>query len=86
MFTSDLRRAVETAEIAFYRDCVERMRSFLADVAHEFDGRRVLVIAHAAQRWALRNLLEGVPLEELVDAPFDWQEGWEYRVSAAELR
>jgi broad specificity phosphatase PhoE len=128
VFTSDLRRAVETAEIAFagseieirqdprlrecdygelngtpvagleprgrfieepfpggesYRDCVERMRSFLADAVRELDGRRVLVIAHSAQRWALRHLLEGVPLEELVDAPFEWQEGWEYVVPAS---
>jgi broad specificity phosphatase PhoE len=66
-----------------YRDCVERMRSFLADVAAEFDGRRVLVIAHSAQRWALRHLLEGAPLEELVDAPFEWQEGWEYELAFA---
>ncbi len=125
VFTSDLRRAVETAEIAFegsaleirqdlrlrecnygrlngapvgdleprvrfvdtpfpegesYRDCVERMDSFLRDIAREFDGQRVLVIAHSAQRWALRNLLEGEPLEQLVDAPFEWQPGWEYRV------
>lgn len=128
VFTSDLRRAVETAEIAFagsgveirrddrlrecdygelngapverldprrrfvdapypggesYRGCVERMRAFLDDVVREFDGRRVLVIAHSAQRWALRHLLEGVPLEDLVDAPFEWQEGWEYRVAAS---
>jgi broad specificity phosphatase PhoE len=127
VFTSDLRRAVETAELAFdgsglevrqdarlrecdygelngapvkeldprgrfvderfpggqsYRDCVELMRRFLEDVAAEFDGRRVLVIAHSAQRWALRNLLEGVPLEQLVDSPFEWQEGWEYVVPA----
>ncbi len=127
VFTSDLRRAVETAEIAFagsdieirrdprlrecnygqlngapvsdlhprrrfvdhpypggesYRDCVEKMRRFVDEVAHEFDGRRVLVIAHSAQRWALRHLLEGIPLEDLVDAPFEWQEGWEYRVSS----
>jgi broad specificity phosphatase PhoE len=61
-----------------YRDCVEKMRSFLDDVAREFDGRRVLVVAHSAQRWALRHLLEAVPLEELVDAPFEWREGWEY--------
>jgi broad specificity phosphatase PhoE len=125
VFTSDLRRAVETAELAFagtgieirhdrrlrecnygklngapvgelaprrrfvdqpfpdgesYRDCVEKMRAFLADTTREFDGRRVLVIAHSAQRWALRNLLDGIPLEELVDAPFEWQEGWEYLV------
>jgi alpha-ribazole phosphatase/probable phosphoglycerate mutase len=127
VFSSDLRRAVETAEIAFagvdipirqdkrlrecdygelngapvaaleprrrfvdapypggesYRDCVARMRSFLDDVVDELDGRRVLVIAHSAQRWALRHLLEDVPLEELVDAPFAWQEGWEYAVPA----
>ncbi len=123
VFTSDLRRAVETAEIALggsgieirqdarlrecnygrlngapvedleprrrfvdtpfpdgesYRDCVDKMRDFLADVGRDFEGRRVLVIAHSAQRSALRHLLEGVPLEELVDAPFEWQEGWEY--------
>jgi broad specificity phosphatase PhoE len=123
VFTSDLRRAVETAEIAFegsdieirqderlrecnygrlngapvdeldprsrfvdepypegesYRDSVERMRLFLGDVAREFDAGRVLVIAHSAQQLALRHLLEGVPLAELVAAPFEWQEGWEY--------
>jgi hypothetical protein len=27
--------------------------------------------------------LEGVPLAELVDAPFEWQEGWEYLLPAA---
>jgi broad specificity phosphatase PhoE len=126
VFASDLRRAVETAEIAFagseieirkeprlrecdygelngapvelleprrrfvdepypggesWRDCTERMRAFLADVALEFEGRRVLVIAHSAQRFALRHLLEDVPLEEIVDAAFDWQEGWEYELA-----
>ena len=128
VFTSDLQRAVETAEIAFagcrieirhdarlrecnygelngapvaelrprrrfvdqpypggesYRDCVEKLRSFLDDVVREFGGKRVLAIAHSAQRWALRHLLEGVPLEELVDAPFEWQEGWEYVLPAS---
>lgn len=128
VFTSDLRRAVETAEIAFegrdieirqdvrlrecnygdlngapvadldprrrfvdrpypggesYHDCVEKMRSFLDGVAREFDGSRVLVIAHSAHWWALRHLLEGLPLEEIVDAPFEWQEGWEYVIPSS---
>lgn len=56
------------------------MRSFLDEVAREFDGSRVLVIAHSAQRWPLRHVLEGVRLEDLVDAPFEWQDGWEYVV------
>jgi broad specificity phosphatase PhoE len=127
VFSSDLRRAVETAEIAFggsgipirldprlrecnygelngapvarieserarridepyvggesYRDCVERMREFLDDLVPAYDGRRVLLIGHAATRWALEHLFAGTALEELVDAPFEWQEGWEYTLT-----
>jgi broad specificity phosphatase PhoE len=128
VFTSDLRRAVETAEIAFagsgipiyqdsrlrecnygelngapvarlegrrsrhidlpwpggqsYRDVVAQTRDFLADLAGSFDGRTVLIIAHSANRWALDHLLDGVPQEDLVDAPFNWRPGWKYTVSA----
>jgi broad specificity phosphatase PhoE len=124
VFTSDLGRAIETAELAFagsdipvhedwrLRECnygelngspvaeidalkpsridepfpggesylqvVERTRSFLNDLLPERDGSRVLLIAHSANRWALQHLLLGVPLEEVIGAPFDWQEGWEY--------
>ena len=124
VFTSDLGRAIETAEIAFagselpvhhdsrlrecnygelsgtpavdieaervhridepfpggesYRQVVERTRSFLNDLFPEFEGSRALLIAHSANRWALQHLLLGARLEEVVAAPFDWQEGWEY--------
>jgi broad specificity phosphatase PhoE len=130
VFTSDLARAVETAEIAFagtgvpiyrdarlrecnygelnglpgglvlaeqaqhvdvpfaggesYTEAVERVRSFLYDLARAWDGTRVVVIGHAATRWALDHLLLGVPLPDLVGAPFAWQEGWEYVVGADE--
>jgi broad specificity phosphatase PhoE len=127
VFASDLRRASETAEIAFagsgtpvlldwrlrecdygelngrpvadveavraqhvdepfrggesYRDVVRRTQSFLADLLRGWDGARVVVIAHSANRWALQHLLSGTPLEELIGAPFEWQPGWEYVVS-----
>jgi broad specificity phosphatase PhoE len=61
-----------------YRECVEQMRSFLDDLQPAYDGKRVLLVGHSATRWALQHLFEGTPLEELVDAPFAWQEGWEY--------
>ena len=121
VYASDLRRAVDTAEIAFggsdipvfldwrlrecnygelngapadkidraahvgtpfpggesYRDVVARTESFLRDLR---DGARVCVIAHSANRWALDHLVNGTPLEELVVAPFNWREGWEYRL------
>ena len=124
VYSSDLGRAVETAEIAFggsgipirrdrrlrecdygelngmpsarlrdevplrvetpypggesYRDVVERIRSFLDDLLARHDGERVLLVSHAAPRWALQHLLEGVPLQDAAAAPFDWQPGWEY--------
>ena len=126
VFTSDLARAVETAEIAFdgsgipvredwrlrecnygdlngrpvpevdiekarrideafpggesYRDVVDRTKDFLDDLSPEFDEARVLLIAHSANLWALEHLLLGTALEELVVAPFEWQEGWTYRL------
>jgi broad specificity phosphatase PhoE len=126
VFTSDLARAVETAEIAFggsgvpvredrrlrecnygelngrpvseidaerlrridepfpggesYRDVVERVQGFLDDLSPEFDDSRVLLIGHSATRWALEHLLIGTQLEDLVLAPFEWQEGWTYRL------
>jgi broad specificity phosphatase PhoE len=129
VFASDLRRAVETVEIAFsssgipvhldsrlrecnygewngmpvarlaeererrisepypggesYLDCVDRVADFLAELARDWEGRRVLLIGHAATRWALDHLLNGVPLEDLVDAPFAWREGWDYTLPTA---
>jgi broad specificity phosphatase PhoE len=125
IYCSDLRRAIETAEIAFesssvpftvdrrlreqdygertgapsaeleierlqtvdkpfpggesLRDCVERVRSFLADLE---DGRRVLLIGHRATKIALDHLLGGVPLEDAVSAHHIWRPGWSYELGA----
>jgi broad specificity phosphatase PhoE len=65
-----------------YRQVVAEMRDFLRDLAVQWDGRRVLIIAHSANRRALEPLLSGIPLEDLVDAPFNWQEGWRYMLPA----
>ena len=62
-----------------YRDVVTRMQAFLIELA-PYQERRVLLIGHSATRWALEHLLVGRRLEELVDAPFDWQPGWRYRL------
>jgi len=69
-----------------YRQVCERVASFLADAATLFDGGRVLVVSHAAPRWAMEHLLEGTPLEELVCATFEWQEGWLYRLDPGQTR
>ncbi len=124
VFSSDLRRAVQTVEIAFsgtgipvhldarlrecnygdwngmpveklnaersghvsepfpggesFQDAIERMADFLTELAREWGGHRVLIVGHSATRWALDHLLKGEPLAYLVDAPYDWREGWAY--------
>ncbi len=61
-----------------YRQVVAQMRDFLRDLASGWDGSKMLVISHSANKWALDCLFNGRALEELVDAPFNWQEGWIY--------
>lgn len=126
VFTSDLRRATETAELAFagsglsvfadwrLRECdygqlngapaaqvhtdlrqhlanpypdgesweqaINRAGGFLQDVPTRWAGKRVLVIGHVATRWSLDHFIDGVRLEDLIDADFDWREGWTYRL------
>ena len=124
VFTSDLRRAVETAEIAFddtripifhdwrlrecdygerngaprgeiesirrehldhpypggesWRQATRRVKRALDDLGDRWSSHRILVIGHMATRWAFEHYLNGVPLEDLAEAPFPWQPGWEY--------
>ncbi|RJQ82003.1 hypothetical protein D5S17_03530 [Pseudonocardiaceae bacterium YIM PH 21723] len=49
-----------------YRDVVRRTEEFLEDLQRIFPGRRVLLISHPANRWALDHLRTGRPLRELV--------------------
>jgi alpha-ribazole phosphatase/probable phosphoglycerate mutase len=63
-----------------YRDVVRRTASVLDDLVARWDARRVLVVAHSANKVALDHLLLGADLRHLVDRPMDWQPGWEYLV------
>ena len=61
-----------------YRQVLDATDAFLRELAGKWDGRRILLIAHTANRWALDCLLGGASLEELLKVPFDWQPGWYY--------
>jgi alpha-ribazole phosphatase/probable phosphoglycerate mutase len=61
-----------------YRQVVERTASLLADLSRDWDGARLVLVAHSANRWALQHLLLGRDLPELVSIEFDWQPGWEF--------
>lgn len=65
-----------------YADVVRRTEAYLRDLHTSYDGQRVLLVAHSANRWALQHLLDGAELAALVDAPFDWQPGWEFTLTS----
>lgn len=67
-----------------YREVVARTAAFLEDLVRDRDGRRVLVVAHSANQWALEHLLRGADLGELVRAGVTWEPGWEYVVRAGD--
>ncbi|MDG4824077.1 histidine phosphatase family protein [Asanoa sp. WMMD1127] len=130
VFSSDVRRSVETAEIAFggsgipifydwrlrecdfgelngspgdrlkagraqhidrpypggesHRQALRRVAGMLADLPSRWDGRRVMLIGHLATYRALEHVVNGVPVEDAVNADFTWQPGgWEYRLETA---
>lgn len=62
-----------------YHDVLDATADFLRDLTG-WEGHRLLVIAHTANRWALDCILAGADLKDLMAAPFEWQPGWEYRL------
>jgi 2,3-bisphosphoglycerate-dependent phosphoglycerate mutase len=64
-----------------WRQAVGRVGRFLTDLTRHWNGQRILAIGHVATRWGLDHFISGVPLEDLAEQDFAWQEGWEYRIS-----
>ena len=59
-----------------YLQVVERMRSFLADIAARHDGQSLMLIGHAATLFTLEHVFRNRPLEETVG---HWPERpWRY--------
>jgi alpha-ribazole phosphatase/probable phosphoglycerate mutase len=63
-----------------YADVLASMAALLREATRDWNGRRLLLIGHSATRWALDALINHQRLEHLVDAPFNWQPGWEYAI------
>jgi len=61
-----------------YEQTSERMRSFLQDLLRDYEGKRVMIVGHRATQYGLERWVKGLPLEEVVPAPWKWQPGWAY--------
>jgi 2,3-bisphosphoglycerate-dependent phosphoglycerate mutase len=61
-----------------WRQALGRVGRFFGDLPLRWTGKRVLIIGHIATRWGCESILQGTPLEDLIQTEFTWQEGWEY--------
>ncbi|MDO8512625.1 MAG: histidine phosphatase family protein [bacterium] len=62
-----------------YEQAAERMKSFLADLKRDYEGKKVMIIGHRATQYGLEYWIKGVSLLDAVVAPWKWQPGWKYR-------
>ena len=65
-----------------YEQTSERMRSFLQDLLQNYDGKRVMIIGHRATQYGLEHLINKIPLEQVIPAPWKWQSEWEYKLES----
>ncbi|MFH1970961.1 MAG: histidine phosphatase family protein [Patescibacteria group bacterium] len=64
-----------------YQQCSDRMKSFLQDLLKDYDNKKVMIIGHRATQYGLEHLIKGLPLEEVIPAPWKWQPGWTYQLT-----
>jgi broad specificity phosphatase PhoE len=68
-----------------YIQTTARMKSFLEDLLRNYSGKRVMIIGHRATQYGLDNLINQVPLEQLVSSHFRWQPGWTYELNSLSI-
>jgi broad specificity phosphatase PhoE len=64
-----------------YEQTSKHMKSFLQDVLKKYDGKTVMVIGHRATQYGLERWIKGIPLEQVIPAPWKWQPGWRYELN-----
>lgn len=63
-----------------YEQTTKNVNELLKELKIKYDGKKILIIGHAATHYALEHLLKGVSLKEAIQAPWSWQPGWRYEL------
>lgn len=64
-----------------YEQAMQRMKSFLEDLNKKYDGKKVMIIGHRVTQYGLEHFIKGLSLKEIISAPWQWQPGWEYKLT-----
>ena len=61
-----------------YEQTTERMKDFLSELLQKYPDKRVMIVGHRATQYALEHLINHIPLEKIIPAPWKWKPGWRY--------
>ncbi len=66
---------------------IQRVRTFLRDALHKYDGKTIVVIGHRATRYGLEYWCGNASLEEIIRTPWEWREIpiWRYELDKHQL-
>jgi 2,3-bisphosphoglycerate-dependent phosphoglycerate mutase len=64
-----------------YERSVARVRDWLTEVRQRPRAHPIIVVGHRATFFAFEHLLKGLPLRDVVRAPWRWQPGWLYHLT-----
>ncbi len=91
-FAGQPRRKIESLKLHHIRqpfpngesweEAIARIRNFLEDLLTHHFGKTVLIVGHRATQYGLEHWIKGIPLQDVVAAPWKWQAGWEYRLNS----
>lgn len=65
-----------------YEDTSRRMKAFLQNLLQDYDDKTIMIVGHRATQYGLDRWIKGLKLEEAVLAPWHWQPGWKYELTA----
>ena len=65
-----------------YQQVVDRTAAWLREAIASHSGHTLLVVGHRATFYALEHLVTKRNLHEVLETPWQWQEGWVYRIAA----
>lgn len=65
-----------------YKQTAERMKSFLNELFKKNNGNKIMIIGHRATQYGLEYLINKIPLEKVIPAPWKWHPGWIYQLES----
>ena len=63
-----------------YQETTELIKDVLLEILEKYESKQIMIIGHRSVQYALEHFVNGIPLQEAVTAPWQWQPGWEYQL------